>query len=250
MEPKGQISPDGRWFWDGQKWLTTSSPDGASKWNGQAWVPAGQVPAKGAIGSDFGFLRKVPGLRSGTRWKVAVAAVAYLGAGWLAGLMILAVIGAAAGLGPSHATPSPVARLVAASPTPVTKNNPPSASSVASAPPARSPSPSPTPPPPASRAPSPVATSPTPRPAPPAPAPPAPSTCGAPANPWGYNFCGGNLIYSPPSSFCSYFSCIPSFWKSTLGYVDECNDGTYSHSGGRQGACSYHGGEMRPLYSP
>jgi hypothetical protein len=31
--------------------------------------------------------------------------------------------------------------------------------------------------------------------------------------------------------------------------VDECHDGTYSHSGGRSGACSYHGGELRPLYS-
>jgi hypothetical protein len=31
--------------------------------------------------------------------------------------------------------------------------------------------------------------------------------------------------------------------------VAECNDQMYSHSGGRQGACSYHGGEMRPLYA-
>jgi hypothetical protein len=89
------------------------------------------------------------------------------------------------------------------------------------------------------------------QPAPAAPPPPAAqNTCGAPANPWGYNFCGGNLIYSPPSNFCSVFNCIPNFWKSTTGYVDQCNDGTYSHSGGRQGACSYHGGEKRPLYSP
>jgi hypothetical protein len=81
----------------------------------------------------------------------------------------------------------------------------------------------------------------------PAPTAPPRNTCGAPANPWGYNFCGGNDIYSPPPSFCNYFNCISSFWKSTLGYVDECNDGTYSHSGGRSGACSYHGGELRPL---
>src|SRR5207253_5811985 len=45
--------------------------------------------------------------------------------------------------------------------------------------------------------------------------------CGAPSNPWGYNFCGGSLIYSPPSNFCDYFNCIPSFWESTKGYVDE-----------------------------
>ena len=74
------------------------------------------------------------------------------------------------------------------------------------------------------------------------------ATCGAPSNPWSYNFCGGSLIHSPPGDFCSVFNCIPSFWTSTKGYVDECNDGTYSHSGGRSGACSYHGGERRPLY--
>jgi hypothetical protein len=77
----------------------------------------------------------------------------------------------------------------------------------------------------------------------------APDTCGAPSNPFGYNFCGGSLIDSPPSSFCDYFNCIPSFWESTKGYVDQCNDGTYSHSGGRSGACSDHGGERRPLDS-
>jgi hypothetical protein len=79
--------------------------------------------------------------------------------------------------------------------------------------------------------------------------PPA-NTCGAPSNPWGYNFCGGSLIYSPPSTFCDYFTtCIPSFWESTKGYVEECSDGTYSHSGGRSGSCSDHGGNRRPLYS-
>jgi hypothetical protein len=29
----------------------------------------------------------------------------------------------------------------------------------------------------------------------------------------------------------------------------ECNDGTYSMSGGIRGACSYHSGEERPVYS-
>jgi hypothetical protein len=57
------------------------------------------------------------------------------------------------------------------------------------------------------------------------------------------------VIYSPPTNFCDYFNCIPSFWNSTNGYVEECVDGTYSHSGGRSGACSHHGGELRPLYS-
>jgi hypothetical protein len=106
------------------------------------------------------------------------------------------------------------------------------------------PSPSPSP-----RTPSPSPVARPPSPSTQAPPAAAPNTCGAPLNPWGYNFCGGSLIYSPPSNFCAYFNCIKSFWQSTKGYVDECHDGTYSHSGGRQGACSYHGGELRPLYS-
>jgi hypothetical protein len=82
---------------------------------------------------------------------------------------------------------------------------------------------------------------------------PTPTTAktGVKGNPWGYDFSPGNLIYNPPADFCTagYFTCIPSFWQSTNGYVDECQDGMYSHSGGRPGACSHHGGEMRPLYS-
>jgi len=71
-------------------------------------------------------------------------------------------------------------------------------------------------------------------------------------NPWCFNFVPGNLIYNPPGNFCAYFNCISSFWQEDVpgdGYVVECNDGTYSLSGGERGACSYHGGEMRPLYS-
>ena len=85
----------------------------------------------------------------------------------------------------------------------------------------------------------------------PAAARPVSNTCGAPANPWGYTFCGGGkYIYGPPSTFCNYFSCIPSFWKSTNGYVEQCADGMYSHSGGRSGSCSYHGGNNQPLFGP
>src|SRR5712691_4389733 len=36
---------------------------------------------------------------------------------------------------------------------------------------------------------------------------PAANLCGAPHNPWNYNFCDGNLIASPSSDFCSYFNC-------------------------------------------
>jgi hypothetical protein len=75
------------------------------------------------------------------------------------------------------------------------------------------------------------------------------STCGAPANRWGYNFCGrGGYITNPPDTFCDVFDCIPSFWESTKGYVMQCSDGMYSHSGGRSGSCSYHDGNRRALY--
>jgi hypothetical protein len=71
-------------------------------------------------------------------------------------------------------------------------------------------------------------------------------------NPWCYNFSPGKLIYVPPSGFCNYFNCIPTFYGSDDpgdGYIVQCNDGTYSQSGGESGACSHHGGVMRPLYS-
>lgn len=68
-------------------------------------------------------------------------------------------------------------------------------------------------------------------------------------NPWGYSFNPGQLIYHPPATFCDYFACIPSFWTFTKGYVEECRDLTFSHSGGRSGSCSHHGGNARPLYA-
>lgn len=89
----------------------------------------------------------------------------------------------------------------------------------------------------------------TPLPAPtPTPTPtPSPTPCASPCNPWGYNFTCCQYIYSPPANFCDYFACTKYFWKDTNGYVVECNDGNYSHSGGRSSACSYHGGVWRPL---
>jgi hypothetical protein len=78
---------------------------------------------------------------------------------------------------------------------------------------------------------------------------PAAELCGAPSNPWGYNFCGrGGYITAPPSDFCSYFGCIANF-PNGVGYVIECADHMYSKSGGRQGSCSHHGGNNRVLYS-
>src|SRR6516165_4592908 len=55
-----------------------------------------------------------------------------------------------------------------------------------------------------------------------------------------------------PSGFCNYLNCIKSFYEPANpgdDYIVECNDGAYSQSGSERGACSYHGGVMRPLYS-
>jgi len=80
--------------------------------------------------------------------------------------------------------------------------------------------------------------------------PPTPTPCpGVNCNPWGYNLSSpGNYIYSPPSAFCSYFTCINNF-PHGHGYVVECKDSMYSKSGGIKGACSTHGGVLRPLYA-
>jgi hypothetical protein len=42
--------------------------------------------------------------------------------------------------------------------------------------------------------------------------------------------------------FCSTHSCIDNFDNGN-GYIVQCADGMWSHSGGESGACSYHGGE-------
>ena len=108
--------------------------------------------------------------------------------------------------------------------------------------------PKPTPKPTAKATPRPTP-SPTAQPTPkPTPTPIAQPT-GVYGNPWGYDFRSGNVIYNPPGAFCSYFDCIASFWTSTSGYVVQCGDGAFSHSGGRQGVCSRHGGYYRTLYS-
>jgi hypothetical protein len=77
---------------------------------------------------------------------------------------------------------------------------------------------------------------------------PLPVYVGVNGNPWGYDFNLGNNITSPPPDFCNYFNCIKTFWNGT-GYVEECQDQTFSLSGGNSGSCSRHGGDWRPLYS-
>ena len=68
-------------------------------------------------------------------------------------------------------------------------------------------------------------------------------------NPWDFNFDFGDLIYEAPDDFCVYFNCIDNFDYGN-GYVIQCRDHMFSHSGGRQGSCSYHGGNYRALFDP
>ncbi|TCB90997.1 hypothetical protein E0H26_26280 [Micromonospora zingiberis] len=93
----------------------------------------------------------------------------------------------------------------------------------------------------------PATRSPKPKPTTASPTPKKVDLCGAPQNPYGYNFCGGSYIYSPASGVCSYFRCIDNFFNGK-GYLIQCNDGMVSMSGGRRGACSYHDGVRRPVY--
>jgi hypothetical protein len=161
----------------------------------------------------------------------------------------------------AESRPGPQAAVKASQPPRTTSRPHPTASATSSEVP--SPTPIPTPIPTATPTPIPVAVPtatptaiPTSRPTPiptatPPPPPPVVDLCGAPSNPWGYNFCGrGGLIRSPQSTFCSYFSpCVSTFWTATSGYVVQCVSGKWSHSGGVSGACSSNGGALRPLYS-
>jgi hypothetical protein len=81
-----------------------------------------------------------------------------------------------------------------------------------------------------------------------APKPKPVSLCGAPANPYDYNYCGrGSKIYAPKPDICDYFKCIDNFGNGT-GYMIECSDGMVSMSGGRRGSCSHHGGNKQSVY--
>ena len=96
-------------------------------------------------------------------------------------------------------------------------------------------------------------TSPTPPPASPSPPHAIPSSqnrCGAPPNPWGYNFCKGSHFHNAPSDFCSYFICSSTFWTKPDGYVEECVDGQFSHSGAQGRGCEGHLGSGRALLAP
>lgn len=87
--------------------------------------------------------------------------------------------------------------------------------------------------------------------------PPAPSPaktasgerlCGAPANPMGYDFCGGYRIRKPDAEICDWFDCTPQFWAGR-GYLVQCRDGSVSLTGGQRDACAGHRGVRRTVWT-
>ena len=211
-----------------------------------AWIV--QLPTNPALGvfgllslaaawlaaNAFRMRTRLPAFRS-TNWLVAAGA-------WTAMLIAIVVTAGLAALAPST-TYSGVGTGPASSPSQsegAEANSPSPAASTSTPSPTLTPTPSPT-----SR-PSPVS-----QPTPSSPPPVAFNYCGAPENPWHYNFCAGNAgkyIRNPNPDFCTYFNCIASFWQSQNGYVVECGDGAYSHAGGVSGACSRHSGVLRALW--
>ena len=53
----------------------------------------------------------------------------------------------------------------------------------------------------------------------------------------------GSSSHATDVEFCTSHACIPNFPNGN-GYIVQCADGEWSHSGGLSGACSYHGGEQ------
>jgi hypothetical protein len=51
----------------------------------------------------------------------------------------------------------------------------------------------------------------------------------------------GSYSHATDAQFCSTHQCIPYF-PNGRGAIAQCVDGEWSHSGGIQGACSYHSG--------
>jgi hypothetical protein len=53
----------------------------------------------------------------------------------------------------------------------------------------------------------------------------------------------GSTTGTSAADFCTTHTCIPNFPNGN-GYIVQCADGEWSHSGGLSGACSDHGGEL------
>ena len=279
------VSEDGAWRWTGSGWVPNQATPTSGKpsiWARIGWIGAvlaGLVLLLSLVSvADF-FGEESQGVRSApsnlgvalifASFAVALATpLAYriarhrgviTAAAIATAIVFLGSCGGGLALVAAYPvpSPSPSSPVVAERSSPVSALKiSPTASQVTVA----SPSPSPSPSPSTSLAPSPSPAAvvpspkPTPKPAPkasPPPPPPPVDLCGAPANPWGYNFCGrGGLIHNPPSNFCVYFTpCVSTFWTATSGYVVQCASGKWSHSGGVSGACSSNGGVARSLYS-
>ncbi len=58
---------------------------------------------------------------------------------------------------------------------------------------------------------------------------------------------GGALVFTTPPGFCDLYTCTTYFSKGT-GYIVECADESWSHSGGKTRACSRNGGVTATLY--
>jgi hypothetical protein len=156
--------------------------------------------------------------------------------GWItAGVAVAVLIGSVASASPPPPRERPVAVDVTAPPATLAPRSP----IARSATPRRTRRP-------ASPSPSPAAKKKPPK--PPAPKRRPDRTCGAPRNPYGFNLCGvGGLVHRPPGNVCDYFDCTDYFWYGR-GYMVRCEDGRYSLSGGRRGACSHHDGEGEAVH--
>ncbi|QDY06713.1 hypothetical protein FJK98_05600 [Micromonospora sp. HM134] len=71
--------------------------------------------------------------------------------------------------------------------------------------------------------------------------------CGAPANPMGYDYCGGEPVRKPDHRVCDWFDCVPQFWAGR-GYLVLCRDGAVSLTGGRPKPCAGHDGVRRTVH--
>jgi hypothetical protein len=71
---------------------------------------------------------------------------------------------------------------------------------------------------------------------------PPPATEAAPSTPPPSVEGPGSTSNATDTRFCSTHSCIANFANGN-GYIVQCNDGDWSHSGGLSGACSDHGGK-------
>ncbi|WP_240944060.1 hypothetical protein [Micromonospora thermarum] len=72
--------------------------------------------------------------------------------------------------------------------------------------------------------------------------------CGAPPNPYGYNYCGGALIHQPAADVCSYFPCMADFLSGS-GHLVTCRDGLIGLVGGQPDECADHRGIRRTVYA-